>query len=58
MMNLVEIVAAGAGEKIIKKTKNRKLKYKYNWQNAFRFLINNLCQFSISFEYLFSSENC
>ena len=38
MMNLVEIVAAGAGEIIIKKTKNRKLKYKYNWQNAFRFL--------------------
>jgi hypothetical protein len=38
MMNLVEIVAADAEEIIITKTKNRKLKYKYNWQNAFRFL--------------------
>lgn len=38
MMNLVEIIAADASEKIIKKTKYRKLKYKYNWQNAFRYL--------------------
>lgn len=40
MMNLVEIIGSDAEDEIIKKTKNRKLKYKYNWQNAFRFVRN------------------
>ena len=40
MMNLVTLIGNDAEEKIIKKTKGRKLKYKYNWQNAFRFVRN------------------
>ncbi len=40
MMNLVGVIAANAEDEIIKKTQNRKLKYKYNWQNAFRFVRN------------------
>ncbi|MCR6642398.1 MAG: transposase, partial [Sporocytophaga sp.] len=57
MMNLVELVARDAGEEITKKTKERKLKYKYNWQNAFRYLRNkfidifHLGEFISSLEY-------
>lgn len=40
MMNLVTIIGNDAEEKITEKTKGRKLKYKYNWQNAFRFVRN------------------
>jgi hypothetical protein len=40
MMNLVTLIGNDAQDKIIEKTKGRKLKYKYNWQNAFRFVRN------------------
>lgn len=40
MMNLVTLIGNDAEEKIIEKTTGRKLKYKYNWQNAFRFVRN------------------
>lgn len=40
MMNLVTLIGNEAEEKILEKTKGRKLKYKYNWQNAFRFVRN------------------
>jgi len=40
MMNLVTLTGNDAEEKIIEKTKGRKLKYKHNWQNAFRFVRN------------------
>lgn len=40
MMNLVTLIGNDAEEKIMEKTKGRKLKYKYNWQNAFRFVRN------------------
>lgn len=40
MMNLVEIIGTDAEDEIIQKTKNRKLKYKFNWQNAFCFVRN------------------
>lgn len=56
MMNLVSIIGNDAEEKVIQKTKHRKLKYKYNWQNAFRFIrekfidIFNCGEFSSSLE--------
>lgn len=40
MMNLVTLIGNDAEEAIAAKTKERKLKYKYNWQNAFRFVRN------------------
>ena len=40
MMNLVTIIGNEAEDIILKKIKDRKLKYKYNWQNAFLFVRN------------------
>ena len=40
MMNLVTLIGNDAEEAIAAKTNERKLKYKYNWQNAFRFVRN------------------
>ena len=40
MMNLVTLIGNDAQDKITEKVKGRKLKYKYNWQNAFRFVRN------------------
>lgn len=38
MMNLVGIISTDAESVIKSKTQNRKLKYKYNWKNAFLFV--------------------
>lgn len=38
MMNLVGIIGREAEPLIERKTQGRKLKYKYNWKNAFRFV--------------------
>lgn len=38
MMNMVAILGNAAQIRIEKESINRKLKYKYNWQNAFRFV--------------------
>ena len=42
MMNLVAIMGNEAQEEVEKKCSKRKLKYKYNWQNAYRFVRNKL----------------
>jgi hypothetical protein len=44
MMNLVSILANDSQELIFEKTKERKQKYKYNWQNAFRFVRNKFIE--------------
>jgi hypothetical protein len=55
---MIELIASDAGEEITKKTQERKLKYKYSWQNAFRHLRNkfidifHLGEFISSLEYL------
>ena len=38
MLNLTSLLGNEAQEQIEKKTEKRKLKYKYNWQNAFKFV--------------------
>lgn len=38
MMNMVAIMGMNAQDKITKKMSIRKMAYKYNWQNAFRFI--------------------
>ena len=58
MMNLVTLIGNDAEDAIAVKTRERKLKYKYNWQNAFRFVRNkfisifSLGDFSASLEYI------
>lgn len=42
MMNLVAIMGNEAQEEVEKKCSKRKLKYRYNWQNAYRFVRNKL----------------
>jgi hypothetical protein len=42
MMNLVAIMGIEAQQEVERKVKRRKLKYKYNWQNAYRFVRNKL----------------
>lgn len=38
MMNLVALIGNAAQEEVERKCSKRKLKYRYNWQNAFRFV--------------------
>ncbi len=42
MMNIVAIMGNSAQNEVAKKCHKRKLKYKYNWQNAFRFVRNKI----------------
>lgn len=42
MMNLVSIIGKVAQEDVEEKCSKRKLKYKYNWQNAYRFIRNKM----------------
>ena len=44
MMNMVSILGDQAEDEIEKKCRNRKLNYKYNWQNAFRWVRYNMLQ--------------
>ncbi len=44
MLNLVELISTEAQQIIDSKTKNRKYKYKYNWQNAYRYLRNRIIE--------------
>ena len=44
MMNMVAILGDQAECEIEKKCRNRKLNYKYNWQNAFRWVRHNMIQ--------------
>lgn len=47
MINLVAIMGTDAQEIIDRDKKNRKHRYKYNWQNAFRFVRNSIIQLLI-----------
>lgn len=57
-MNLVTLIGNEAEEAIAAKTSERKLKYKYNWRNAFRFVRNKFISifshedFSASLEWI------
>jgi hypothetical protein len=42
MMNMVAIMGNAAQDEVVKKCSKRKLKYRYNWQNAFRFVRNKM----------------
>jgi hypothetical protein len=42
MMNLVAMIGKIAQDEIGKKCNKRKIKYKYNWQNAHRFIRNKM----------------
>jgi len=42
VMNLVSIIGNAAQQEVDKKCVNRVLQYKYNWQNAFRFVRNKI----------------
>jgi hypothetical protein len=42
MINLIAIMGAEAQQEVEQKVKKRKLKYRYNWQNAYRFIRNKL----------------
>jgi hypothetical protein len=42
MMNLVSIIGEAAQQEVEKKCCKRKRKYKYNWQNAYRFIRNKM----------------
>jgi len=42
MMNLVAIMGNIAQDEVEKKCRKRKLKYRYNWQNAYRFIRNKM----------------
>lgn len=44
MMNVVSIMGNAAQQEVEKKCSSRKLKYKYNWQNAFRFVRNKIIE--------------
>lgn len=44
-LNMVGLMGSIANEKIEKKTAHRKWKYKYNWQNAYRFLRGKILRF-------------
>ena len=44
MMNMVSILGDQAEGEIEKKCRHRKLNYKYNWQNAFRWVRYNMLQ--------------
>ncbi|MFC3563163.1 IS4 family transposase [Pedobacter jamesrossensis] len=44
MMNMVALLGIAAQDEIEKKCVGRKLKYKYNWQNAFRFVRHKILQ--------------
>ena len=56
VMNLVTIIGNEAEEAIKTKTKTRKLVYKYNWQNAFRFVRNKFISIFSRREFLSSLE--
>lgn len=57
MMNLVGIIGTDAEDKITEITQNRKIKYKYNWQNAFRFVRNMFVNIFHSGEFQRSLES-
>jgi hypothetical protein len=42
MMNLVSIIGSAAQDEVQNKCSKRKLKYKYNWQNAYRYVRNKI----------------
>lgn len=42
MMNLVAVMGVAAQQEVEYKCNKRKLKYKYNWQNAYRFIRNKI----------------
>lgn len=42
MINLIAIMGTEAQQEVEQKVKKRKLKYRYNWQNAYRFIRNKL----------------
>jgi hypothetical protein len=42
MMNLIAIIGNIAQDEVEKKCTQRRLKYKYNWQNAYRFIRNKM----------------
>ena len=44
-LNMVSLVGRLAEEKIEQQTKNRKLSYKYNWKNAYRFWRDKMVNF-------------
>jgi len=44
MMNIISMMGKEAQDEITKKHKDRKLKYKYNWQNAFRIIRQQIIQ--------------
>ena len=44
-LNMVGLMGSVANEEIEKKTAHRKWKYKYNWQNAYRFLREKIIRF-------------
>lgn len=44
MINLVAIMGSEAQQVVEQKVKKRKLKYRYNWQNAYRFIRNKLIE--------------
>lgn len=44
-LNMVALTSIEATKRIVSKTKHRRLKYRYNWKNAYRFFRSNIIKF-------------